>query len=91
VDNYPVELFHQVASVFPEKGLRLTHFEIRENGDIVLRGEASSVPLANGFKADLENSPGLGAYRWTVPPPQIEGETATFLATGAYRFAKVDP
>jgi hypothetical protein len=91
VDRYPVELFYRVASLFPERGLRMTHFEIRENGDVVVRGEASSVPVAIGFKADLENAPGLGAYQWTIPAPEIQGETATFVATGAYRFASVEP
>ncbi|MCB1079126.1 MAG: hypothetical protein KDM64_15005, partial [Verrucomicrobiae bacterium] len=89
VNRYPVELFYQVASLFPEKGLRMTHFEIRENGDIVVRGEASSPPVAIGFKADLEGAKGLEDYEWNIPAPEIDGDTATFAAFGTYRFAPV--
>jgi hypothetical protein len=87
VDRYPVELFFQVAKLFPEKGLRMTHFEVREDGQIVVRGEASSVPVAIGFKADLEGAEGLKDYEWNIPAPEIQGDTATFVAFGTYRFA----
>lgn len=89
VDRYPVELFYRVANLFPEKGLRMTHFEIREDGQIVVRGEASSVPVAIGFKSDLENAQGLGDYEWNIPAPEIDGDTATFVAYGTYRYAPV--
>lgn len=89
VDRYPVELFFQVAQLFPDKGLRMTHFEIREDGQIVVRGEASSPPVAIGFKADLEGAPGLKDYEWNIPAPEIDGDTATFVAFGAYRYAPV--
>jgi hypothetical protein len=87
VDSYPVELFHRVASLLPPKGVRLTHFEIRGQ-QIIIRGEASNIPKAIKFKADLENSPDLKDYEWRQTQPQIEGDTATFAAYGNHRFPK---
>ena len=86
VDNYPVELFHRVASLLPPKGVRLTHFEVRGQ-QIIIRGEASNIPMAIKFKSDLENSPDLKDYEWRQTMPQIEGDTATFAAYGNHRFA----
>lgn len=88
VDRYPVELFYQVARLFPEKGLRMTSFEITPGGQIVVRGEASSVPVAIRFKADLEGNPDLQDYEWEIPPPENNGDTAEFVAFGTYRFAR---
>lgn len=81
-DHFPVEIFHRIASLLPPKGIRLTEFEIRE-GKITIRGEASSVPMAIRFKANLEQSPDLKKFRWEVPPPQITGDTAKFVAFGS--------
>ena len=54
----------------------------------IIRGEASNVPMAIKFKADLENSPELKDYEWRQTQPQIEGDTATFAAYGNHRFAQ---
>ncbi|MDF1814843.1 MAG: hypothetical protein P1V20_21750 [Verrucomicrobiales bacterium] len=80
-EKYPVEIFHRVGSLLPPKGIRLTEFEIRK-GRITIRGEASNVPTAIKFKADLERSSDLSNYQWQVPPPQITGDTAKFTAFG---------
>ena len=80
-NRFPIEIFHQVAVLLPPKGIRLSEFEIRQ-GKITIRGEASNVPTAIKFKADLENSQTLSAYQWQVPPPQIKGDTARFVAFG---------
>ena len=80
-ENYPIEVFHRVAKLLPPKGVRLTEFSIRA-GKITVRGEASSVPTAIKFKADLERSPELSHIQWEVPPPQISGDTAKFVAFG---------
>ncbi len=87
IDRYPVELFYQVARLFPEEGLRMTSFEITNGGQIVVRGEASSVPVAIRFKADLEGNPELQDYEWEIPPPENNGDVAEFVAFGTYRFA----
>lgn len=68
----------------------MTVFEVREDGQIVVRGEASSVPIAIGFKADLENAPTLKDYEWNIPPPVPEGDIATFSAFGTYRYGKTN-
>lgn len=86
IDRYPVELFYQVARLFPEEGLRMTQFEITNSGQIVVRGEASSVPVAIRFKADLEGNPDLRDYEWEIPPPENNGDVAEFVAFGTYRF-----
>ena len=87
VNRYPVELFYRVAKLFPEKGLRMTKFELTPGGQIVVRGEASSVPVAIRFKADLEASPDLQDYAWEIPPPEINDDTAEFVAFGNYRYS----
>lgn len=87
-ERYPVEIFHRVAMLLPAKGVRLTEFEIRK-GKITIRGEASNVPTAIKFKADLENSPLLSTYQWQVPPPQISGDTAKFSAFGVPIFQPI--
>lgn len=89
VDSYPVELFHRVASLLPPQGVRLTLFEIR--GDqIIVKGEASSLPTWIKFKADLENSPELKDYEWRQGTPDGQGDTEKFTAYGNYRFASID-
>ncbi len=88
-DRYPVEVFHRVASLLPQKGIRLTHFEVRGN-QVVVRGEASNVHLAISFKGLLEKSPELKDYEWRQPQPDIKGDTATFVAFGNYRYALTD-
>ncbi|MCB1231829.1 MAG: hypothetical protein KDN19_16290 [Verrucomicrobiae bacterium] len=89
-DRYPVELFYQVARLFPEEGLRMTSFEITNGGQIVVHGEASSVPVAIRFKADLEGNPELQDYEWEIPPPESNGDVAEFVAFGTYRYAVPD-
>jgi len=85
-DAYPIEIFHQVALLLPEKGIRLNQFRV-EGDQVIIRGEASSVPMAITFKADLEKSDGLKQFSWEVPPPQIKGDTAVFVAYGTNREA----
>lgn len=79
--QYPVEIFHRVAVLLPQQGIRLLEFEVT-NGRITVRGEAKNVPTAIRFKAALENSEDLASYRWEVPPPSIVGDTAKFVAYG---------
>ena len=86
VERFPVEIFHRVASLLPPKGVRLTQFEIQGNDQIILRGEARSVPVAVQFKAALESSPDLRGYDWDVPQPDSSGATTRFIAYGTYRF-----
>ena len=83
-ENYPVEIFHRVAVLLPKKGIRLSEFQIQDQR-ITIRGEASNVPTAIKFKADLEGSSDLNRYEWDVPPPQISGYTAKFVAFGVVR------
>lgn len=83
-----VEIFHQVSELLPEKGFRLTAFEVQNSRTIVIRGEGSTMANALQFKGALENAPGLSNYEWEVPPPRPKDDLTEFFATGTYRFSQ---
>tara|TARA_R110002096_G_scaffold116864_5_gene253321 strand:- start:6315 stop:7535 length:1221 start_codon:yes stop_codon:yes gene_type:complete len=83
----PLDLFHQVSILLPEKGFRLTSFEIQNNRIIIIRGEGATMANALKIKGALENAPGLGEYLWEIPPPTTKGGLTNIVATGTYRFA----
>lgn len=81
-DLYPMELFHQVASLLPAEGIRLKEFQI-EGGTLVISGEATSVNHALGFKDRLAACVPLQRYAWNFPVPSIrEDNRAEFRAEG---------
>jgi hypothetical protein len=74
-DQYPVEIFHQVVSVLPDDGVRLTNFSLDE--------EARTVGHAVKFKSDLEGNQALRQYSWTIQQPSAgEDGRAKFFAEG---------
>jgi hypothetical protein len=83
----PVELFHQVASLLPEKGLRLTAFEVRDDKVIEVRAEGATMANALQIKGALEKGETLSDYTWVIPPPRPKEDLHEFFATGTYRFA----
>ncbi len=81
-DLYPVELFHQVVTLLPPEGIRLTEFQI-EDDRLVLSGEATTVNHALGFKDRLAACEPLQRYVWNFPVPRIlEDSRADFRAEG---------
>lgn len=82
----PVELFHRISILLPEKGLRLTSFEIRDNRVIEIRAEGAAMPNALQLKGALENAEELSDYAWEIPPPRAKDDLTEIFATGSYRF-----
>ena len=81
-DQYAVEIFHQVANLLPEKGVRLTTFDIKE-GHIIIGGEASNQALAGALREDLKRVPAFANLQWDFPTPVINANgTATFRTEG---------
>jgi hypothetical protein len=82
----PVELFHQISLLLPEKGLRLTTFEIQDNRTILIRAEGSTMANALQIKGAFEKAEELSDYEWEIPPPRTKGDVTEIFATGTYRF-----
>jgi len=81
-----LELFHQVSSLLPERGLRLTSFEVQDHDTLIIRGEAASMANALQIKGALENAAELSDYEWEIPPPRQRDDLTEFYASGTYRF-----
>lgn len=82
----PVELFYQVSLLLPEKGLRLTTFEIQDNRSILIRAEGATMANALQIKGAFEKAENLADYEWEIPPPRIKGDVTEIFATGTYRY-----
>ncbi len=82
----PVELFHLVSSLLPEKGLRLTSFEVRDDKIIEVRAEGAAMANAIQIKGAFEKDEALSDYAWVIPPPRAKGDFTEVFATGTYRF-----
>lgn len=81
-DLYPVELFHQIVSLLPEQGVRLREFQVEE-GRLIVKGEATTVNHALGFRDRLASCAALSRYAWSLPVPIIrEDNRAEFSAEG---------
>ena len=81
-DQYAVELFHQVANLLPQEGVRLTTFDIKE-GHIILGGEATNQALAGALREDLKRVKAFEGLQWDFPTPVIQANgTAIFRAEG---------
>ncbi len=85
-ERSPVEIFHQLSMLVPQRGFRITSFEYLNNKTIVIRGEAETLPVAIQFKEKLTQCDQLKDYKWELPQPQPKGDIATFFAQGHYRF-----
>ncbi|MDB6004238.1 MAG: hypothetical protein JWR15_1225 [Prosthecobacter sp.] len=82
-DIYPVELFHQIALLLPDEGIRLKEFQLIADR-LVVSGEAASVNQALMFKEKLAACEPLQRYSWNFPVPRIRDEDsrAEFRAEG---------
>jgi hypothetical protein len=77
---YPVEALFQLVSLLPPEGIRLTRFEVREDG-MVLDGEASSLGHGIEFRDKLVGAPAFQRWRWDFPQPtNLPDGRATFRA-----------
>ena len=79
---YAVELLHQVASLLPPQGMRLTAFQI-EKGKVTIRGEASTAAAAFKLNEDIKQSPGLKLFQWEMKSPSLRPDgRAEFIIEG---------
>lgn len=84
-DQYPVEVFHRIASLLPEEGIRLEEFifDAIDARKMVVRGQASSSGEAVKFLANIKTSDLLKQYPWDAPVPTILPDSrANFRAEG---------
>lgn len=81
-DMYPVETLHQLIQILPPEGIRLTRFEVREDG-IVLDGVASNLGLGINFREKVMSNEFFKRWLWDYPPPtSMNDGQATFHAEG---------
>ena len=75
-DKSANELYHQVASLLPDDGLRIESFELTENGYVRLRGEASNQQYINRLRDDLGAAAAFAGLLWDFPAgaPKPDGK-----------------
>lgn len=83
----PVEIFHRISTLLPEKGVRLTGFELQNHKTITVRAQASNMANALKFKTALEQAPGLADYKWSIPQPREKDDLTELTATGVWQLA----
>ena len=75
-DKSPAELFHQVVRLLPEKGIRISNFQL-DGSNIILSGEAQDQPLEGLLRQNLldAKSPAFDGLQWDTPnsQPQASG------------------
>lgn len=77
---YPVEALHQLVGLLPAENIRITRFELREDG-MVIDGVASTLGHGIDFREKLISHEGFS--RWDINFPQpinLNDGTATFRA-----------
>jgi len=81
-DLYPVESLHQLVLLLPNENIRITRFEVREDG-IVIDGEASSLGHGIDFREKLTSAEAFKRWTWEFPQPtSLPDGRATFRAEG---------
>lgn len=77
---YPVETLFQLVALLPAEGIRITRFEVREDG-MVLDGEASSLGHGIEFRDKLVGAEAFQRWNWDFPQPtNLPDGRATFRA-----------
>ncbi|MFT5410454.1 MAG: hypothetical protein ACI9NC_003184, partial [Verrucomicrobiales bacterium] len=64
IPHFPIELFHRVSGLLPEKGVRFTNFSI-EGDTLRIEGEASNSNEANKYGGLVFKAEELSDYAWT--------------------------
>ena len=83
----PLDIFHEVSVLLPDKGFRLTSFEVQNSNTVIVRGEGATMANALKIKGAIEEAPGLTDYLWEIPPPTSKGGLVELIATGTYQFS----
>ncbi len=75
-DKSPVELFHQIVRLLPEKGIRISNFQL-DGSNIILSGEAQDQTLEGLLRQNLldAKTPAFDGLQWDTPnsQPQASG------------------
>lgn len=75
-DKSPAEIFHQVVRLMPEKGIRISNFQL-EGSNIILSGEAQDQTLEGLLRQNLldAKTPAFDGLQWDTPnsQPQASG------------------
>jgi len=75
-DKSPSELFHQVVRLLPEKGIRISNFQL-DGSNIILSGEAQDQSLEGLLRQNLldAKAPAFDGLQWDTPnsQPQASG------------------
>lgn len=85
-DIYPMEIYHQIVSLLPDRGIRLNEFQI-DDVKLTVSGEASGVAEALDFREKLTTSEVLEKrFEWNFPVPKsVDGTRAQFSAVGTFK------
>jgi hypothetical protein len=79
---YPIETLHQLVQLLPAQHIRITRFEVREDG-IVIDGVASSLGHGIDFREKLLSNEYFKRWIWDYPnPTNLNDGTATFRGEG---------
>jgi len=83
VRTYPIEILYRLMALLPEKGVRLTRFEIVGNR-IEITGESATAREAFDFMKSIQESPDLQYIHWEEPPQPVPlpNDTTRFSIRG---------
>lgn len=83
VKTYPMEILHRAVSLLPEKGVRLTRFEINGNR-LEIGGESTTAREAFDYISNLEKADMLQHIEWGEAPQPIPlpNDTTRFSIQG---------
>lgn len=89
--TYPIEILYRANSVLPEKGVRLTRFEITGNR-LEIGGESSTAREAFDYIRNLEEAESLNHIEWEDAPQPIPlpNDTTRFSVRGTIQGAYHD-
>ena len=88
-DQFIVEMFYQLVSLLPPKGIRITRFQVTAES-LIIDGVASSTQHAIDFNGDLSGSEFFkdwGFEQGFTQNPSLQDGSATFRAEGRLQTA----
>jgi hypothetical protein len=87
----PVELFHRVSTLLPDKGFRLTGFRHDGHRTLILEGEGATMANSLQIKGAIEKAEELSSYDWQIGPPKTKNDLIEFSATGVLESPETEP
>jgi hypothetical protein len=89
--TYPLEILHRIMANLPDKGVRLTRFEIVGNR-VEIAGESTTTREAFDFLHAVQTSDALNYVSWEDPPQPVPlpNDTARFSIQGTIAGAYED-